>query len=146
MAKSSRVNKSPLCAREGKVYIDGVLVADCCKFNVKFTPSVWTGKCLSEKGTNRRWTGYDVTGSIEEWKTTNMWKKKILNYIKTGKTPEFKIQGICEDKNSDFYDANKKDEILVVGCVITGDINLMDLDTDGDVVKESISFGAKDIA
>lgn len=146
MAKTKRVNKSPLSAREGKVYLDGTMVADACKFQLLFTPKVWEGKCLGEKGTNRRWTGYDITGTIEEWKTTNMWKKKIQEYLKTGATPEFTIQGISEDKNSDYYDINKGDKVTAVGCVMTGDIPLMDLDTDGDVVKESIKFGAKDLA
>lgn len=142
---SKRVNKSPLSAREGKVYIDGYLVADCCKFSLVFTPKVWEGKALGDKGTNRRWVSYDITGLIEEWKTTNMWKKKVLEYIKTGKTPEIKITGVCEDKNSDYYDINKGDTITVIGCVPTGDIPLMELDTDGDVVKESIKFGAKEL-
>lgn len=29
---NERVNRSPLSAREGKVYLDGVLIADTCKF------------------------------------------------------------------------------------------------------------------
>ena len=70
---AGRVNKSPLCAREGKIYIDGTLVADSCKFQLYFTPKVWEGKTLSEKGTNRRWIGYDITGTLEQWKTTNMY-------------------------------------------------------------------------
>jgi hypothetical protein len=143
---SKRVNKSPLSAREGQVYLDGTLVADATKFNLVFTPDVWEGKCLGEMGTNRRWTGYTITGTIEQWKTNNNYKKKIQEYLKSGATPEFKLQGVCEDKNSDYYDQNKKDTITVVGCVMTGDISLMDLDTDGDVVKESIKFGAKNIA
>ena len=143
---AGRVNKSPLCAREGKIYIDGTLVADSCKFQLYFTPKVWEGKTLSEKGTNRRWIGYDITGTLEQWKTTNMWKKKVLEYIKTGATPELKIQGICEDKHSDYYDINKGDSITAIGCVITGKIALMALDTDGDVVKDSIEFGATDLA
>ena len=143
MAKTKRVNKSPLSAREGKVYLDGTMVADSCKL---FTPKVWEGKCLGGKGTNRRWIGYDITGTVVEWKTTNMWKKKIQEYLKTGATPEFTIQGISEDKNSDYYDINKGDKVTAVGCVMTGDIPLMDLDTDGDVVKETVKFGAKDLA
>ena len=140
-----RTNKSPLSAREGKIYIDGTLVADACKFQLIFTPKVWEGKTLGEQGTNRRWIGYDITGTIEQWKTTPMYKKKVLEYIKTGKTPEMKIQGISEDKNSDYYDINKGDTITAVGCVMTGDISLMELDTDGDEVKESIKFGTKDL-
>lgn len=38
------------------------------------------------------------------------------------------------------------DSVTAIGCVITGKIALMDLDTDGDVVKDSIEFGAKDLA
>lgn len=142
----NRVNKSPLSAREGKVYIDGMKVADSCKFQLVFTPKVWEGKALGDSGTNRRWVGYDITGTIEQWKTTNMWKKKIQEYLKSGKTPEFKIQGIVEDKHSDYYDINGVDTITAIGCVMTGDIPLMGMDTDGEVVKESIKFGAKDLA
>ena len=143
---SESVNKRPLSAREGKVYIDGMLVADACKYQLIFTPKVWEGRTLGEQGTNRRWIAYDITGTIEQWKTTPMYKKKVLEYIKTGKTPEFTIQGTSEDKNSDYYEINKGDTVTAVGCVMTGDISLMELDTDGDVVKESIKFGAKNIA
>lgn len=142
--ESKRANKSPLSAREGKVFIDGTLVADTCKFQLVFTPKVWEGKTLNEHGTNRRWIGYDITGTIEQWKTNSMFKKKVMNYIKSGKTPEFQIQGKSDDKNCDYYE-KKGDSVTAVGCVMTGDIPLMELDTDGDVVKESIKFGAKDL-
>ena len=39
---NERVNRSPLSAREGKVYLDGVLIADTCKFQVVFKPDVWS--------------------------------------------------------------------------------------------------------
>lgn len=136
-------NKRPLSARDGKVYIDGDLVADACKFQILFTPSVWEGKSLSEKGTNRRYTGFDITGTISQWKTTPFWKRKIMEYIETGRTPEMTMTGVNDDENSDYYDINGTDTITAVGCVLTGDIPLMDLDTDGDVVKEELSFGAK---
>lgn len=142
---SKKANKSPLSAREGKVYIDGTLVADTCKFQLVFTPKVWEGKTLNEHGTNRRWIGYDITGTIEQWKTNGMFKKKVMDYIKKGKTPEFQIQGINKDENSDYYEKNKGDTVTAIGCVMTEDIPLMELDTDGDVVKESIKFGAKDL-
>lgn len=143
---SDKVNKNPVSARDGKVYLDGNLVADACKFEVNFTPNVWEGKALSERGTNRRWLGYDIKGTIDQWKTTPMYKKKILEYIQTGETPEFKIQAISEDKNSDYYKANGGNDIVtLIGCVLTGDIPLMSLDTDGDIMKQSISFGAYDL-
>lgn len=33
---NERVNRSPLSAREGKVYLDGVLIADTCKLQLIF--------------------------------------------------------------------------------------------------------------
>lgn len=140
-----RVNTSPLSAREGTVYIDGTLVADTCTFKVVFKPDVWEGKQLGRKGTNRRWTGYDIEVTIEQWKTNRFYRKKIDEYLKTGATPELKIQGIQNDPNSDFYDKNGAEKITCVGCVPTGDISLIDCDTEGDVVKESITLGAYDI-
>lgn len=146
MTNTNRVNSSPLSAREGKVYIDGVLVADSCKFLVVFKPDVWSGKQLSEHGTNRRWIGYDIEVQISQWKTTRMYRTMIDKYLKEGITPEMTIQGIQTDKNSDFYLTNKSEKVTCTGCVPTGDINLIDMDTDGDVVKEEITFGAKKIA
>lgn len=143
---NERVNRSPLSAREGKVYLDGVLIADTCKFQVVFKPDVWSGKQLSEPGTNRRWIGYDIEVTIEEWKTTRRYRNMIDSYLKTGKTPELTIQGVQTDKNSNFYETNKSEKVTCIGCVPTDDINLIDMDTDGDVVKESIKFGAKRLA
>lgn len=142
---ASRVNTSPLSAREGKVYVDGTLVADSCVFKVVFKPDVWEGKQLGRKGTNRRWIGYDIEVTIEQWKTNRFYRKKIDEYIKNGVTPELKIQGIQEDPNSDFYDLNGAEQVTCVGCVPKDDINLIDCDTEGDVVKESITLGAYDI-
>ncbi|OUQ68239.1 hypothetical protein B5E53_07155 [Eubacterium sp. An11] len=146
MPNGTRVNSSPLSAREGKVYIDGVLVADSCKFKVVFKPDVWSGKQLSERGTNRRWIGYDIEVQVSQWKTNRMYRTMIDKYLKDGTTPEMTIQGIQDDKNSDFYATNKSEKVTCVGCVPTGDINLIDMDTEGDVVKEEITFGAKRIA
>ena len=61
-----KVNSRPLSAREGKAYIDGVVVYDAVKFKVVFKPDVWEGKQLSEQGTNRRWIGYDIEVTLEE--------------------------------------------------------------------------------
>lgn len=143
---ADRVNRAPLSAREGKVFLDGTLIADTCKFKVVFKPDVWSGRQLSEPGTNRRWIGYDIEVTVEEWKTTRRYRTMIDEYLKSGKTPELTIQGVQTDENSDFYASNKGEIVTCVGCVPTGDMNLIDMDTEGDVVKESITFGAKRLA
>lgn len=141
----SGVNKNHISLKEGSAFIDGVKVLEAIKLSVVVTPEVWSGRSLGEKGKSRRWLGIDVTGSLSEYKSTPWYKEKVNQYIKTGKTPEMVIQGIQDDKNSDFYEAYGSETVTLKGCVITGDIPIFDLDTDGEVVKNQVSFGAHDI-
>ena len=69
----------------------------------------------------------------------------IAKYRKTGETPEFTIQGVMDDTTSDYYKKNGADTCTCVGCVLTGDLNLIDLDSGGEVVDDVINFNAKDI-
>lgn len=138
-------NKSPISMREGKAFIDGVEVLDCIKCDIKFTPDVWTGRQLGERSQSSRWLGYSITGSITRRRSTPWLKSKIKEYIASGRTPEITIQGIMNDENSDYFEVNGSDTVTVVGCVLTGDLPLTTLDSDGQVVDDTIAFNAKDL-
>lgn len=138
-------NKNPISLREGKVFIDGVEVADSVACTIKFTPDVWTGKQLGERTNSSRWLGYNITGSITRRRSTNWLAEKIKEYRNSGATPEMKIQGIMNDANSDYYAAHGTDTVTCVGCVLTGDLPLTALDSGGEVVDDVIAFNAKDI-
>ena len=141
------VNKNGISLREGKIFIDGSLVADAASLTINYQPEVAQHRTLGEKGMNRRWIGRDVTGNLTEWKSTPWLEEKVKEYEKTGATPEIKIQGRRCDKSSDYYQNYKKAEIVTVtGVVLTGDITLMALDTAGELVQNNISFGAKNIS
>lgn len=43
---ADKYNESPIALREGKVFIEGVEVYNHVKFELKFTPKVWTGSAL----------------------------------------------------------------------------------------------------
>lgn len=142
---SMEYNKSPISLREGKVFIDGVECMDSVKCDIHFTPEVWSGKQLGEKSNSSRWLGYAITGSITRRRSTSWIKEAIKKYTRTGATPEFTIQGIMDDENSDYYAANGSDTVTAVGCVLTGDLPLTALDSAGEIVDDNISFSAKDI-
>lgn len=142
---SMQYNKSPISLREGKVFIDGVEIMDSIKCEIKFTPDVWSGKQLGEQSNSSRWLGYNITGTITRRRSTPWVKDVIKKYISKKATPEFTIQGIMNDKNSDYYEANGTDTVTCVGCVLTGDLPLTMLDSGGEVVDDVISFNAKDI-
>ena len=138
-------NKNPISVREGKVFLDGVEVMDSVAFNVKFTPDTWEGKLLGEKTPSSRWLGYKITGNITRRRSTPWLKEKIAEYIASGVTPEFKFQGINTDTNSDYYRENGSEVVTAVGVVLTGDIDLLKLDTNGDILDDALTFNAKDI-
>ena len=138
-------NKSPISMREGKVFIDGLEVMDSVKCEIKFTPDTWTGKQLGEKTPSTRWMGYTITGSITRRRSTPWLRDVIKKYIATGRTPEFKIQGLMNDEGSDYYAAHGSDTVTAVGCVLTGDLNLSNLDSGGEIVDDVIAFNAKDV-
>lgn len=136
-------NKSPISLREGKVMLDGLVVADAVKCEIKFTPDVWSGKQLGERTPSSRWLGGKITGTITRRRSTPFLKEKIMEYLKTGKTPEMTIQGIMNDTESDFYAAYGSDTVTVVGCVLTGDFNLTSLDSEGEILDDAIAFNGK---
>lgn len=138
-------NQNPISLREGKVFLDGVEVMDSIKLQINFTPDVWTGRLIGEQTPSSRWMGCTITGNMTRRRSTPWLREAIQRYIKTKGTPEFTIQGIMNDENSDYFASNGAETLTCVGCVLTGDINLIDLDSEGNVVEDNIAFNIKAI-
>lgn len=139
-------NRHAISLRNGTVTIDGIQVMEASKLQIRYKPEVASYKSLRDKGTNRRWIGRDITGTIEEYRSTSWLLEKVKEYEEKGTTPELTIQGQREDTDSDYYDEVGIETVTVTGCVIDSEIPLMDLDTDGEFVKDSITFGAKNMS
>lgn len=138
-------NKNPISLREGKITIDGIVVADAVSAVIRFTPDTWTGRQLGERSPSTRWLGYAIAGTITRRRSTNWLRTKIKEYTSTGKTPEFILQGIADDKESDYYTNFGADVVTVVGCVLTGDLTLISLDSNGQVLDEELAFNGKEM-
>jgi hypothetical protein len=138
-------NKSPISLREGKVFIDGLEVMDSVTCTINFTPETWSGKQLGEQSNSSRWLGYAITGSITRRRSTPWLKETLQKYIKSKRTPEFKIQGLMNDENSDYFADHGSNTVTAVGCVLTGGLNLTNLDSAGQVVDDVINFNAKNV-
>lgn len=145
MSELLQYHKNPISLREGKVFLDGLEVYDSVKCEIKFTPDVWTGRQLGDRSASSRWLGYSITGSITRRRTTPWLKQTIQAYIKNGKTPELTIQGIMNDEGSEYYANNGSDTVTVVGVVLTGDLTLISLDAEGQVLDDVMGFNARSI-
>lgn len=135
-------NKRPISLREGKVFVNGIAIYDDVACTITFTPEVWTGKQLRDKTSSSVWLGVTITGSITRRRVTPWLKEIIQEYLRTGVTPEFTIQGVQNDRNSDYFREHGSETVTAVGVVLTGDLNLLQLDGAGDVLNDVISFNA----
>ncbi len=138
-------NKRRISLREGRVYLDGKEIMDAVKLEAVFTPDVNESRGLKERGVSRRWLGFDITGTITEYRTTPWIHEAIKKYMKNGITPEFTITGVQDDKGSDYYAKYGNITKTLRGVVLTGDLSLINMDGEGDVMQDEIEFGANDM-
>lgn len=139
------VNKRRISLREGSLFLDGIKILDAIKCEAVYTPEVAESRSLKEKGLSRRYIGHDITGTITEFRSTPWVMDAIKTYVTTGATPEFTLTGIQDDNNSDYYDRNGNINVTLKGVVITGDLPLINLDSEGELMQDEIEFGAHDI-
>ena len=139
-------NKRRHICREGKVKLDGTTVLDSVKFSVVSTPEVAESKGLGERVASSRYVGMAHKVTVTFYKSTKAFKKTVQKYIDSGVTPEFTITGIDEDDNRDYYDSKGYDTVTCKGCVITSDITLLELDTEGEYTQEELEFAAYQVS
>lgn len=138
-------NRNPISLREGKVFLDGVEVYDAVKCSIKITPETWTGRQLGDRTPSSRWIGATITATMTRRRATKFLGSALQKYLRDGTTPEFQLTGIMDDANSDYFSAHGSITVTAVGCVPTGDIKLLELDADGQVLDDEISFNVRDI-
>lgn len=137
-------NTRPISLRQGKIFIDGIEAADSVSATGTFTPDTWSGKQLGDYSNSTRWLGYNLTVTVTRHRSNPYIKEVIKKYQNTHKTPEITIQGIMDDPDSDFFDKYGNDVCTYIGCVPTGAMPLTALDSNGDVVTDSLTFNARD--
>jgi len=137
--------RKPMSLKEGHVYLDGEEIIDSLTCTINFSPEVAEHRRLNQQSKSRRWLGFDITGTMSQYKSTPFFKNAIKGYLNTNVTPVFAITGVQDDPASDYGESYGKDLVTLTGVVITSEIPLIQLDSDGELVTEEIDFGASDI-
>ena len=97
------------------------------------------GKTIGNRATQHKPTGWNGTGSMTIYYVTSIFRKMILEYIKTGKDTYFDIQVVNEDPTS----SAGKQTIAIKKVNIDSSI-LAKLDVDSDSLDEEVSFTFED--
>lgn len=134
-----------MSAREGRAFVDGNQVTSLIKLNAVFTPEVTKKRVVGQKGMTSKVIGYDITGTITQFKATRWIRDAIKEYLTTGVFSKVDIQAVVDDKDSDFYKSYGEDRIQLIGVQLEGDLPLIDIDAEGEEIQEEITFSAAEV-
>lgn len=138
--------RNRMSMREGQLFLDGKKILDITKVSIKFAPELMQTRSVGQKGKCTRYVGYEIKGNIERYKATSWTRDIIKKYMDSGATQHFTLQGIAEDKNSDYYEEVGIDKVTLTDVVFTGDISVLELDAeDKNGAKDVLAFTAYDI-
>lgn len=143
---SERYNQRYVVVKNGFCFFNGKRIYDAVKFTATVTPGVSIGRVLGERTPNTRWNGtVEIRVEMTRRRATPWVKDMIRDYLNKGITPEFTLSGVIDDKDSDYQEIYGKESVTLVGCVPTGDLTPLQLDTEGEFLDDTITFNAKDI-
>lgn len=138
-------NRHPVSLREGAVSLDGTKIMSAVKFKVVAIPKTAEAAVLGDQTPSTRWIGMSYRVEISEYKSTPWMEEALKKYKDTRRTPEFTVQGIQDDPGSDYQQENGVLTVTATGCVMTSEIPLLELDTDGELIKRDITMAAKNV-
>ena len=137
-------NVRAVSVREGRAFLNGIEIMDGVSLTANIVLETIQYKTLGSRTPSTKIIGVSINGTLKKFNSTAFMNEFIDAYHKTGKYPEITFQGISDDKNSDEYDEYGSQTETLSGCVLTGTIPLLTLDSGGSEMSVSVDFNAKD--
>lgn len=119
----------------GKLFINNKRIANIKSFELKASMNYEEIKVNGELITQYKYTGADLTGTMEVHKIDSYNINLVKDAIKTGVMPDIKIVGELSDPNTD------GDEAIEITGVLLDEATLLAF-TNGEVRDESTAFRA----
>jgi len=136
---------SAISMTEGRVFVNGEERTNTVSCTANFTINTAEVPVLGARTIGDKALTYKITGTLTEYKATKWLIEYCKKFQEEGTIELFDIQGVTDDKNSDYSKKYGTDRITLKDCVLTGDIPLFNIDATGEVVTDEISFTANRI-
>lgn len=98
------------------------------------------GKTLGRRGTQTKANGWKGTGNMTIYYATPIFRKMMLDYIKTGKDTYFDMQVINEDPGSSIGK-----QTVVLKNVNLDSVIMAKIDVDSELLDEEVNFTYDDV-
>lgn len=128
-----------ISAKEGRFFLDGEEVLNGIKLELDIEKEKVEIKRLGKRMTGHKAIGLSGSGSITEYKATSKWAKMLQKYKDKGIDTYLTGVAILEDKAS----GRGTERISLFGINIDS-ATIINLDAEGDVIKDEISFTIED--
>lgn len=138
--------KDTVNGAEGSIVItvDGKNYEVACMKNIKTTASIQSQdmRVIGTRKIQQKPNGAKLTGTGNIYYGSNIFTDMVLEYINTGRMPQFDIQ----ITNSDPTVSVGEQAMAYYGCTLTGDIPLSILDDQEAMLNYDFSFSYTDVA
>lgn len=136
--------KDTISGQEGRAYatIDGNIEEMFYAKNIEATAEKTKaeGKTLGKRGTQNKATGWNGTGSMTIYYVTSIFRRMMLEYIKTGRDTYFDMTVINEDPGSTIGK-----QTTVLRNVNLNSVVMAKIDLESDMLDEDIDFTYDDV-
>lgn len=138
--------KDTVNGAEGKVFItvDGKIIEVACMRNISTNAGIQSNdmRVIGTRAIQDKPSGVKQTGKGNIYYGTDVFTDMVLQYINTGRMPEFDIQIINTDPATTVGSQN----MVYYGCHLTGDIPLSVLDSEEAMLNYDFNFSWTKVA
>jgi len=138
-------NVKRMSAKEGRAFRGSEEITSLIKLEANMALETTSKRVMGQRGMTTKVIGYDITGTITQYKATTWIRDAIKEYTNTGVFPTFDIQAVLDDPDSDFVTSNGAERVQFIGVQMTGDLPLIAMDAEGEEIQEEISFSAAEV-
>lgn len=138
-------NVKRMSAKEGRAFRGSEEVLSMISLEAVVALETTSKRVIGQRGMTHKVIGYDVTGTITQFKSTAWIRDSIKTYVNTGVFPTFDMQAVMDDPDSDYFENNGSDRVQFIGVQLTGDLPVVSLDSDGEEIEEEVTFSAAEI-
>lgn len=97
-------------------------------------------KTLGRRGTQNKATGWEGSGTMTIYYVTSIFRKMMLEYIKTGKDTYFDLQIVNEDPTSSIGK-----QTVIIKNVNLDEVTMAAFDVDAEAMEEEMPFTFDDV-
>ena len=134
---------TPISSHQAGLYINKKHQTNCVGFKAQGTVDTKESRVIGQQTTKPRVRGVKFSGELRFYKASPWLAKYLMDVQERQFKQEFEIMGVLDDDPSDFGKQFGKQIVTLTGCVLTGDIVIMESDTNCDDEEEVVQFLAE---